>query len=581
MVKSSGQVIGPYSDIQLVNLLKDREIVPLDEISVPCGRWEYVRDVPAFAKVVEELRTRPLRSISDDTATQSEEVTGATESINTAQIDDLTLELSQPKVQHVQDILFSSIDDQIASQSRLSGELFTHERDQKIKHQVEKSSKWIWTFTTVIIIMAMLFVVFQQFVAKPIKDRTQLEDSVTAGINSLESGDYGRALEHFKLANKLDPNDSSIYLYLGILMIQIDGQAYEGRQFLEKLIEISDKDLKRIYTGIGLGALKDGDYKSAENSFNRALDIDPLFQPALINLGAAAYYQEDWAKANNYFQLAVKEGSGDGAEILMLTQTLIKLWEKERESRYLIEASTYLDQFLRQSRNYSLEAYIGSVYISYLLGQKQNIYSAINRVLDMDTLETESHRQNLFIHRSLANWTLVSQWCLKLTHDLDPNSRVIAFEALCIMKTNDLAEANKKIEDALAQTPKDPLVLSVYALLLGEMSAGDRAIVAIDKALVNDQEKNYSHPLRLKARHCRQMDNVECQYQYWSEVLIREPSSLSALAGLAQVSLGANQLEEAKKYLMRGLNVSKEYRPFFPINRVISKVEDRAKAKGL
>ena len=402
-----------------------------------------------------------------------------------------------------------------------------------------------------------------------------------AGIDALDSGDYKKSLDLFRRAHEIDPKDSSIYLYLGMLTVQVEGQGCEGRKILEKLLGIGDKDLKRVLTGIGLAQLKEGDFKGAEINFNKALDIDPLFQPALINLGAAAYYQEDWARASNHLQLAVKEGSEDGAEVLILTETLMRLARAEQEKRYLKEASEYLNQFLQSAHNYKLEAYIASIYVSYLLSEKQNIYSKIDKALDMDTLETESHRQNLFLHRSIASWSLVAQWCLKLTQDLDPTARVVAFESLCLMKSGDLAAANRKIDNAIAQAPKDPLVLSTYAIVLGEMNSGDRAMVAIDKALINEQDKKFEQPRRLKARYCRQIDDVQCQVKYWSEILELNPLSLSALAGLAQVNLNANNITEAKKYLMRGLNISNNYRPLFPVNKVISRSEDRAKARGL
>ena len=99
--------------------------------------------------------------------------------------------------------------------------------------------------------------------------------------------------------------------------------------------------------------------------------------------------------------------------------------------------------------------------------------------------------------------------------------------------------------------------------------------------MANEQNTRSLQARRLKARHCRQLGDVNCQLKYWTEILEVEPNSLSALAGLAQVNLNSNNIDEAKKYLLRGLSVSNSYRPLFSINKIISRVEDRTKARGL
>jgi tetratricopeptide (TPR) repeat protein len=583
LIKSGGNILGPYSDKQVADLLRDRMIVPLDEAAAPCSRWIYIRDHPKFATIIKEIRERSLGSINDDTTTQANmtATAGDTQTISTNQPDELTDDIVHAGSGVVQDILFHSIDDPVNPRSKLASDTFTQENDLFVRQQVEKSSRWIWALTTIALIFTLSFVVFKQFVAKPIQDKATVKESMDAGVDALEAGDYDTALEDFKKIYSLDPSDSSVYLYLGILMVQIENQPFQGRKILEKLTDVQGKNLKQVFTGIGLAYLKEGDYKSAEKYFNKALDIDPLFNPAVVNLGAAAFYQEDWPKASNHLQLSLKDGNPDGAEVIMLTQVLIKLFQSESEPRYLAEAKKYIELFLKKSRNYFLEVSVGEALISFLQGSKKDIYAKIDQILDLDTNETESHRQNLFIHRNISSWSLVAQWCLKITQDLEPNSHVIAFEAMCLMKSGDMIEANKKIDDALAQSPKDPLIQATYGLILQEMRAGAKTEVALDKALNYDSQKVYAQPRRLKARYCRQKEDNQCEKKYFGELLSIDPKSLFGLAGMAEVSLNTNDIAAAKKYLFNGLQISNGYRPFLPINKVISKVENASKPRGL
>lgn len=584
LVKSSGRVMGPYDDQQVSDLLKDRIIVPLDEVARPCDRWSYIRDEPTFAKTVEELRIRNIRGLSDDTTTRGLDSTNATRTPTasmTESMDELTVEIQQPPTQGVQDVLFRSIDDHIQPKGKSSGQVYTHEKDLFVRRQANESAQWMWIFTFLILFSAGGFVLYRQYISKPQQSRMTADDSVLNGVQMLEMGEYERATEFFNRAHSIDANDTSIYLYLGVLKIQISDQAFQGRRLLEKLKDRNDKDLKRVLAGIGLAYLKEGEYKLAEDNFNKSLGIDPLFRPAVVNLGAAALYQQDWAKATNHLLLAIKEGGLDGIEVLMLIESMSKLFEKEKDKRYLVEALRYVRDFVQKTQSYKLEAVIGQTYLEILLGEKNKIYNKIDAILDMDFLLTENHRHNLFVHRDRANWGVISQWCLKLTRGLDPNPRVVALEGLCLMKAGDIVEANRKIDDALAQAPKDPQVLSVYGFMLNEMNSKERALVFINKAIENDKNKKFEQPLRVKGYYCQAAGDSDCETQMWTELYLKNKRSLPALAGLSRVYLNQRRFSEAKDYLVKGMRLSEGYRPFFTLNKTISSLEDKEKSRGL
>ncbi len=578
LVKSSGKIIGPYSDRQIGDLLRERVIVPIDEVSPPNGRWNYLRDVPQFAKMVEDLRIRNLLGPGDNTTTMGEDdfADSRTATVTPLALDDRTQEISQANIKSVH---FVSTDDPVRVGQQK--DIFTHEGDHVVRQKSNETARWLWVITILVILISGSVMIFRQQVAQPIRNKVVFEEQTNAAMESLESGEYEKALESFKRAHAIDPDDKSIYLYLGILYTQLEQQSVAARKLFEKLIESGSGDLKRVYAGIGLTYLADGSFIQAESQFTKALDLDGSYKPATINLGATAYLTENWSKAEKYFMQSMRSDKAEGIEILMLIEVLIKLFESDKETRHLEEAQRFLNEYLARSQLFRLEMKLAETYLASLKGETAKVYAAIDSILDMDFFETDDHRQNLFIYRGLVNWQKLSQWCLKMGENLDPNSHVIAFESMCLLKAGDLPGANRKIDDAMAQTPKDPTVLAAYAVLLYAMNATDRLAVISEKVLTAAAKTKLQQPLRVNARYCQMKGDYSCQSKFWFKLLELEPNSLAGLACLAQVELHDERIPEAKKYLIKGLALSSSYRPFYKLSKSISSSEDLQKAKGL
>ena len=571
LVKASGRVIGPYAEKQVGDLVREHVLVPLDEVSRPCGRWVYLRDEPTFAKVIEEIRIRGLRGSSDDSTTRNVDETQTV--TTTPEIDDHTQEITQLPASGVQDVMFRSIDD-LKVERAASAQAFAFDADKMAKEQAAKNARWVWIFTALVVLFAFGFVMFQRFVAAPIKNQSVYHSSSAQAIDALESGRYGDALDLFNRAYALDPGDSNIYLDLGILKIEVANQTFEGRQLLEKLRGQANADQKHVLTGIGLAYLKDGDTQSAEDNFRKALDADPLFQPATIDLGAAALDAGEWNKANDHLQVAVKGTPHDGAEYIMLAETLAHLYLVKKDdaaTQAAVRAGIQtLNDFADQSLDYSLEARVASVYLQALLGVKTNIASNIDRILDSDLDLTDNSKHNLFIDRDRVNWSRLSQWCSTVERNMDPNPHASAFEAMCLSKAGQLSDAERRVEDALAQAPKDALVQSIDAYVLFAENMNGRARAALEAAVQNDPSGRWAQPRRLMARYCHKIGDVTCERDNWQATLVKSNREIAALAGLASLDLAQDHIDDAKKYLMSALSLSDHYIPLYPIQNALS-----------
>jgi tetratricopeptide (TPR) repeat protein len=584
IIRSGGRILGPYFEREIIELLRNRQVVVLDEMSRPCGRWMFIRDVPELAKVIEEMRVKNVRSVMDDTTTAGLDY-DSTQTATPILEDDKTLDISTDAVNSqssVQDIMFQSIDDLSLNRPKGSArDTYTHAGDVRIQMQSDRTAKWVWMTSIILILATTGFVLFSRFVAKPIQQKAVMDQNTLEAIDALEDGNYDKALELFESAHRIDTKDRSLYLYLGILRIQAGEQPVSGLKILNEIKNAPGVDHRKVFAGIGIVHLYDRDFATAEQYFKQALDIDPLYHFSTINLGALALEKGEYAEANNHLMLAVKEGSQDGAELLMLAKVAEALYLKNKQSKPVQDVIRSLKNFGEANTNYRLEIAITMSYLQTLIGEKVDFDKRVNSILDLDPWATENHRQNLFIYRKAVGWSQINQWCLKMTDKFDPIPRVIALEALCLMKAGDHAESMRKIEGAVSQKANDPLVQSINAYILYFMKSPVKAMVSAERAVDADHEKNFVQPRRIAALLCKEADKSECMMTMLREVNVIDPQSIDAIAGIAEYYLKSRNFNVAQEWVDKALKISDSYKPILPLARRLTKMSNQSQGRGL
>lgn len=580
LVKSGGRIIGPFFENEIISLLRTREIVLIDELSRPCGRWVYIRDEPAFAAIAEELRQKNLKTLNDETTANIEQTQTPTQTISVTQnlADDRTEEISNiievnPQAsQTIKDVMGTAKSvnrDSGAPRTAkpLTDDTYVFEGDRLVQKESQAISKFLWVVTAVVIFSSVGYVAFRQYIAKPIQNKATALASLDKAQNAINNGDYNSAFTLYKRAHLADSQDMRTYLPLAVLYVQIEHQTVQAKRLLESLLSNQEKERQRILTAMGLAELTDRRYSEAETRFNRALEVDPLFKPALINLGATSLLAGDAEKANNYLQIAIKDGSREGLEQILVVDALTQLYQKEKDKSYLVQAERFISEYLKPTQPYYLEGLVASIYVSYLMQDREKMYNKINLLLDSDPLSSDLHKYNLYVYRDGIDWKKLNQWCLKSTEILDPVARVVAFEAACLVKANDLSEASRKIEDAVQQAPRDSLVQATYGYILEVLNAPDRAKVAYEKAVDFDRVKTFQSPRILMARYCESTNQIGCAEAYWRELLQINSNSLPGIAGLHTILMARKETDSATQFLRKGQSLSSSYIPFFSTKR--------------
>jgi tetratricopeptide (TPR) repeat protein len=585
LVKSAGRVQGPFLDKEISALLRTREVVILDEVSRPCGRWTYIRDEPSFASIVEEVRQKNMRMRDDaDDTTHAEHTDAPTRTVSLTdpldpKADDLTEEIPFHERAKVQEVFYQSIDDNGPSHS--SSEAYVYEGDKIVQQQANKTAKSLWIVTIVLVCVTLAYVAMNRLVVSPAKNIILNQESKELAISFAEQGNYEQSLVYFRRAHELSPEDLSVYLQLAIIGIQLEGQTLIGKRLLERLLSEQSRGHERVLTGLGLADLVDNNLNAAETRFNKALDVDPIYTPAVINLGALALKREDYARANNYLQLSIKDGSQDGIEHLMVVESLIKIYETEKDLSLLRDAQKFVANYLKENRAYFREVLVADIYIHHLLNEHNRIYGKIDLFLDVDPKETDLHRKNLFVYRNVMGWNRLSEWCLKSTQSLDPNARVITFEGLCLIDNNQVMEATRKLSDAVTQAPRDPLVQAAFGYVQQKAGVNEASRVAVERSIDFDRNKAYEVPRVMQSRLCVERGDHSCAFLYLTELYEINSRSLPAISGLARIYLEQGRFVEVEEFLKRGKTVSSQYRPLLEIEKLFIKEREQARAKGL
>jgi len=117
---------------------------------------------------------------------------------------------------------------------------------------------------------------------------------------------HGLAEEHLKKAIKLSDEDPQYYNNLAALYLSMGRYDDAIIAFQTAADNLLFDRPALAWTGIGLAYTQKQDYQSAQNSYLKAMDIDPLYYKAPFHLGELFYNQDRPVEALDMFTLSVK-----------------------------------------------------------------------------------------------------------------------------------------------------------------------------------------------------------------------------------------------------------------------------------
>jgi tetratricopeptide (TPR) repeat protein len=595
LVKSGDRILGPFATEEINELLRAREIVVIDEAAPPQSRWRYLRDISAFAPIVEEIRKNLMNS-REDTEVQNHTPTQTFSSphLNHSQNSTHTSHSTQPPQTPSQASLLDATQSaQTASVMQSSTEYDAHDvidaeftednlkpraskqgndvkkygwgSDQSVREKIHRTSRLIQALT-VVVLVCMGLVAYKyrtQVPTEVVNQHESFKRSLVDAEAAWANGDFKRALLLYRHADQLMPGNPDVVVRLAPLMMKLEGETVAAKRSLQDLTErTADSGVQMdAKLGLGLAAMISEDYSEAEKIYMQILALNPNQVIAHFNLGVSKFQRANYKDAITQFSEAIRVSPDLPAAHLMLALTYIS----ENPSEATLAAKA-LEPVLARQFDFNQEAQILSTWVTLSQATAAQGLVVASLALNSDPFVTSEHFHDPWLYLDVINAGRFGSLCKDIQARLKNNVGA-ALLGICLTNAHQAAEAEQVLRNGIAVKPEDPYLQAANAYFL--MVAGREADAKAALKLAGSEDSSRLS-LILSSRLCAQSHDEVCAKAAWLKLVAHDPPSLEALVGLAtQAQVEGNQ-SQAKQYLFTAQALSPRYLPAIRLAEKVS-----------
>ena len=523
MVKLHGELKGPFSQDEVLRLLRDGVLSVDDDAIQPCGQWQCIRDY-------KELQLRDHDSSSP-----------ALPKLNNEGVSDL-----QPPDEQVTEpqTLSSpaSLTPPVASQPVASQPVASQPASTAEPASAPSSHSTLWLLKLSVVFLvcvvgAGLISWWQHY-----HHSNSVASFKKRAFLYLAAGNTEHATQMLQDLHNQNPADTSLYLHLGLLL-QKSGKKEEGLQLLNKLRIIeSAATSPETRLALGLTDLRAGRYQQAEEKFLQLQpSSDSLYLDAQINYAFVYFLQNKFQQAADIWARAADK------------RPMAHLMQAYAMSKAPIVSSRELEKLAVELKNasvfyYRQEMMFLSLYLQHRLHQKLDV-ELLTYALNLDPYQTQQHAPSLFVYTGLNWWKSFLPLCRMMSNQSDVHSLVT--QAFCLAQAQAFKPALKNLQRALVQRPKSSQALALKAYVLERSGQKSQAVQPAQQAVQHNSAKHLL-PMLMQAYLCRKSSCA----QLWENIRRQDPQQLAALAYLSRTN---------KSYLLQGLKLSENYKPFLDL----------------
>jgi tetratricopeptide (TPR) repeat protein len=605
LVKSGDRVLGPYTTDEVAKLLRSKEIVVIDEVMSPQGRWAYIRDVQSFHPVVEEIRRGQMQA-REDTEIQgyTNTVIGPTTNVSTTHINDMpdhtVTEVEKAKAPQTSGAAGNPASKNPTSktpspqpaspaanvqpQTPVPPKPVMTPKEKKPERQSDIRQLSIETpadptynmrprqrkapgllIGGLVLLFAAVFVVYT--VSKKTTPTTgaattvSTENLETQASVAWKRGEFERALELYKAIDRQSPNQPLVVARLALLMMQLEGQTVEAKRMLQSVSEnIKDVEASsQVQIALGLAALHNEDAKEAISRFSAAGSS----WIASFNTGVAHASLKDWNAAVRSF------GEAGAQPIATYMLAKVQLSEAEAMSKPALrkDAESTITKGLSRFADFHQELLVLGAYSDLLSGNKKRAEARALQAVEVDPEQTPDHFHDPALSLEAASWAQLVPMCRSIDSALE-SSVSAALMGICLAKSNQLEDAAKAIDAKLSLDTGNPYLHSANAYLHMTADRDDAARASLTLA-----SKSASSRLTqiLSARLCVRERQDACAEEGWSKLASEKDPPLAAYTGLAQIKFQKGDTPTGNALLVNAEKISPTYLPLLRLREDASR----------
>lgn len=576
LIRSSGQIIGPFNKEEVIDLIKRGVISIFDEIAEPFTIWRYLQDHQDFKKIVHSMDfqtrlTNFITQFSDKFSTISRTAKSGDKTITDTNKSTLDQEqgdklskkeqLKSHEKQLAQEVKFEVLN-QPKKQTGSYGK-YTSQRDSEeiVRRRVNSIIKIVWQIVVVFALSIGAYIFYKEVFLPVQKKQIASEELKTDGLKFYKVGNYKKALFYFERAYSKNILQDEEKLLLASLFLQ--ERKLQKASFI--VDELSNSPLlkgENWFLLNGLISFFQKDFSTAEKNFNQALKQKE--ELSLVNLSILKWKMGNYQQSLFYLDRLTKIGYERGFTFYLKALNLLSQNQIDALESY-INQELFLGQEQSLVKEYQQELYLMLAY-SYMKKQEsEELKKVVRRLLNEDPFFYRGYQYSSFTAIESLDWAYFQSYC-KSIFESDPKSSLLnALHGFCYLKAGNLREGSRYIEQAKSREPDEPLFLSLYAYLLmlkGEDIQLEQVFDLIDYSRLN-QEQHL--PFILKAHFFEGKQDWARALAAWKDLLSLSAEHLSGIAGVSITSYKLGDRSTADIYKNKAIRKYPYYVPLLSL----------------
>ncbi len=377
------------------------------------------------------------------------------------------------------------------------------------------------------------------------QDPKNLTARKIAALSALRSGNKQAAVDHLDLLLKADPAGFEKSVLELVSILQKDGKTDFIYEVLDA-VSLKNPDQAAVYFVQSLLAMQMKDSALAEKKIQRALDIQPDWDDALIFQAQIAVFSGDMNKAKTLLRNASLKYPDNNKIKKMLAQVLIKTAEYEEAGE------VYKGIVSANPKDIESQIALALVYLQLDQdGKAEDIFKAL---LDQPEWQSQASFYLGKIEEKREHTKKALVWFDKVTDGPFVFESAISAISMLI-KDKEFDEAGLRLNLMLDRFPKQKLrIILMQAGLFSQQEQYEKAFNLLTNALAEyPDQKDLLYTRALMAERVNKLNVLEADLK---KILAKYPDDAEALNALGYSLLDdANRYAEAEKYLQHALKL--------------------------
>ena len=481
LVKSSTRILGPYTTADIGQLLLNKHISLIDEVRTPQGRWRYVREHLVFAEAVAMLRAEQesspehTQSVAAGHQFQSDELTPTPVPSGVLRSDMILHPAPIKDVRATSESDFPASD---AAGGRGAANTFGIRGTGP--EAAPKSSLFEYKWPVLGLLAIVALTMFGLHLRNNFRREKGYDSLIEDALRYRSEGLYEDSLAAYKKAAQIHEPDNETQTRMALVLIVLDHQNMVGRRLLEKQLQEDRENRPRLIDdslGIGISYVLEGSLKEGEDVLHTVLTMDPSNFFARLNLALVALRKGDWREAQRSLGEITKKNPPHPLVLLARAVSLFEGHEAPSSDQV-----TLLAEEIRQQLDHSsaLRSEMLTVLLSLQAaddpGYLKNLTSLISELTPAG-----AYIHDLRLDWRVADWEFLEKICHGRSGTVS-SARMKAVAGLCLAEAGREQESHDVMQEAVTETPKDPLVLFAQARLLSRSGLRNEALGGLTRS---------------------------------------------------------------------------------------------------